>query len=391
MRLETLRIGGMARIALLAATLGMSAMGLAACGSDESPADQGNGGDDAGVEAACPGVVDEAGNCVAKCDDTMCNAGNFCVDNSCKLQCAAHIDCPAGYQCTGSGKKDSDGSDITFCAPSDFPMGEGGYLWPCPNGDECGTDGVCIGAGPGDIDAYCTKYDCQDDSGCPSGMWCGVLRDFHQVCNNPDYPAAGIEPDPGDCIDPASFTADGKTYRLGPVSLLRNACLRRNYCAECDTDMDCSLNAGYVCVKTDASQKGYCSRSCTEAKQSCPWEGASTCSVVDSAKGDTCNPTYGACAGNKDVCSPCRNDDDCWDSSSSTRRMCLRSMFSLEPYCVDIDTKCQADADCPKSGAGVQMQCMTDPAYAGSLLDHVCYPADNGLLQPGHPSCYPAP
>jgi hypothetical protein len=396
MRLETSRIRACARIALVATTLGLSSLALPACGSDETPAEpNNNGGDtDAGADVVtCPGVIDDAGKCVAKCEDSMCNAGNYCVENTCRLVCSAHADCPTGYECTGKGKKDSDGSDVFYCAPDAQPMGEGEFLWPCPNGDECKADPawMCMGVGPGDADAYCTRYDCHSDADCPGGMWCATIRDFHKVCGNDNIPMPGIDPEPGDCIDPASFTTDGKTYRLGPISLLRNVCVRRGYCAECDSDVDCSLNNGYVCVKADPNQKGYCSRSCTEAKQSCPWEGASTCAVVDPAKGDTCNPTYGACTGNGDPCTPCRNDEDCWDPSSPVRKACLRSSFSLEPYCVDLDTPCTTNTDCPTSPGGRRMQCLNSTDYKGSILYDRCYPSDNGLLTPGHPSCYKAP
>ncbi len=393
MRLEPLRIGTAVRIALLATTVGLSAMALAACGSDANSANGGNA--DAGPDVtACTGITDDAGNCVTKCDDSMCNTGNYCVDNACRLVCTSHLDCPSGYQCLGSGVKDSDASQVHYCAPATQPMGEGEYLWPCPNGTECKNDPewLCLGAGAGDADAYCSKYDCQSDADCPGGMWCGVVRDFHKVCGNAAYPAPGITPDPGDCVDPANFTASGHTYRLGPMTLLRNMCLPRGYCTECNDDLDCSLVRGNICVKTDPNQKGYCSRACQGTK-SCPWEGASTCATVESSKGDTCNPTYGACVGNKDVCTPCRNDEDCWDASLPTRRACLSNSFTGERFCVDLDKACKADADCPKPPeAGKNMQCMTASAYQGSLLYQRCYPPDNGTtLNPGQPSCYRAP
>lgn len=387
-----MRLGFSARVALLAGVVGVFAMALSACSSSTAAAQPEH--QDAGADtSACTGVLDEAGVCGPKCDDSLCNPGNYCVNNACQLACTSHLDCPAGWQCFGGNKKDSDGSDVSLCEPAKAPIGEGEYLWPCPKGDECKQDPswMCNGL-VGDPDAYCTKFDCATDADCAGGMWCGIMRDFHTVCGQEaTYPSIG-DPDPGACIDPADFTKDGKTYRLGPATLIRNVCLKRGYCAECESDLDCSLTPGNLCVKTAANSKGYCSKGCAPDKGGCPWEGASTCAEAVPSKGATCNPTYGACVGNKDVCTPCRNDMDCWDPSSPGRKMCLRAMNSLEPYCVDLDTACASDTDCPVVQPGnVRMKCIVDPAYVGSIIYQRCYPRDNGTLVSGHTSCYHAP
>ena len=87
----------------------------------------------------------------------------------------------------------------------------------------------------------------------------------------------------------------------------------------------------------------------------------------------------------------CRNDLDCWQPGDKNRKACLRGTMSNEPYCIDFDFECNKNEDCPESPGGVRMQCLNNPAYKESLLYKRCYPADNGVLSQGQPSCYPNP
>ena len=135
---------------------------------------------------------------------------------------------------------------VTTCAPS-----------------EC-RPFFCKTTGAGDLDAYCTHHDCSGDPDCPAGYYCGVTRDPHDICGNTcdgglcSHNASPCDVDGDcqkgnspfcgetaeDCIDPASFEADGAQYVEGSVCLLRRTCLERPPCVPCETNLDCSRIGG---------------------------------------------------------------------------------------------------------------------------------------------------
>lgn len=333
----------------------------------------------------CEFGTDDAGLCIPKCDPSACNEGNICVNNACVLACTRHVDCPDGFDC--SPAQDDNGQAVTICAKRTYASEAGQFLAPCPMGDECDEANkfTCLGAGPGDADAYCTRWDCTSDADCPSGLACEPIRVGTKVCGRDDY---GDAEDPNPCIEPSDYTKDGATYREGPITLLRNACVKRRYCSVCDSDLDCSRSPDLVCSKTDSNAQGICAPACNPKVGGCPWMGASTCEESSSVA--VCRPTYGACVGDGSACSPCRNDLDCWSSDSSTRNICWRSAMG-EPFCIDMDTRCATDDDCPVAPSGLRMHCMVE-VPASSWAYRRCLPPDNGTpANPGHLSCWAAP
>ena len=57
-----------------------SAIGVAGCGDDEGEGTGGSGQGGSGGIICEGGIVDEDGNCIAKCDPAKCVANNVCAD-----------------------------------------------------------------------------------------------------------------------------------------------------------------------------------------------------------------------------------------------------------------------------------------------------------------------
>ena len=145
-------------------------------------------------EKCAGGVTNDAGECFAKCQPELCvvlpgdggpvlsDGGvpvNACVDNTCMLRCDSHRDCTIGTESCLEADEDGDAGVTNVCQPS----GHAGILDPCPAGNsDCLAGLVCNTRGEGDGEAYCTIDGCMTDDECPAGLYCGVVRDPHQIC-----------------------------------------------------------------------------------------------------------------------------------------------------------------------------------------------------------------
>lgn len=406
--------------ALIGSLAALVTFSVAACGDDG-----GGDGNTGGKSTTCAGVELADGSCVPKCDPAKCVEGNTCVNNVCSLVCTGHGDCGVGQQC-GASVEDDTGAAIATCQLSDKSGFIGMYCpfgnecddkFTCPSGESCGasvcgggecvgdpslcpaddpecnlgtcaTDGtvcfvptctpdqcrplICLSAGVGDADAVCTNHDCQADTDCGPGFYCGVTRDPHQICGTDKG-----EEEP--CVDPANFGANGHTYQEGPASLLRNTCLPRPQCAPCESDLDCSAIIGWDATDGSVSPLG-------EPMRCIPIGGANHCAQTCTQAGDCdpdyacatdiglCVPKFGSCTGSGGFCEPCLNDLHCSDASGSS--ICLE-LSGNQTACFDIsfpDT-CTSDNDCPVSAGGFKGECLdegeglvpSDGAY------HRCY------------------
>lgn len=278
------------------------------------------------------GLSCTAGRCglpeAAACKAASECSSDACDDGTCKRPCNRLSDCAVGTECVGLvvGKKPG----VCKGKPSLAP---GRYSQPCPKGregKECDADAGfrCIGL-KGDPDAYCSKPgDCAADGGCPIGYWCGGIR--------------------GDAKEGEGIPASQRT------------CVKRTFCAPCDTDTDCGFTFGAKCVP-DVDGVKFCSTSCTPDKRSCRF--GAECVAVGG--GDfACRPDAGTCARAKPTgCDPCRNDLDCGPGG-----YCLGDTIpgAIDKpsvrWCV---TPCgTADGDgkrtCPKSPNGVEMICLDE-------------------------------
>ena len=459
--------------------------------------------DGTGGEPVCKnGIVDAAGNCVAKCDPAKCLEDNVCADNACRLLCTSHEECILGTQECAATVEDDTGRTVQVCAESGrqpalngngYPEGSygtpclfgdancGDYQSACPNGLECNfgaqceagtceldaavcgedpqcnvgrcseggqrctfntctqeecTPFVCIGAGEGDADAYCSHRDCDDDSECPAGFYCGVTADPHSICGptcNGSTCSGGPNDggncgDDGDCqvgnsnycgtttqgcIDPAGDNG-GAQYVEGTLCLMRNTCLKREPCTPCSGNLDCSLGADVCQIHLGAN---VCARLCDSPDDCTPDEicvgylaatgklgtcGATPtvdCNVPEDCPtpGDTCSersvcvPASGKCdasdaPGNK-FCYHCVDDRDCGPPGSSMA--CVEVGGNMKG-CFDLafPDACTTDNDCPLSPSGLHGECLdqAEGLSPGDSVYHRCYFPYKNLTQKF--SCY---
>ena len=293
---------------------------------------------DAGGPRKCVGgVINDAGVCEAKCDPSKCLANNTCVNNHCELKCTAHSQCNQYVQQCLPAKEDDTGADIFTCQNTPVKI----YGDPCPNGDECSSDETCIWSGPGDGKAYCTS-DCLEDSDCPGGYECGYLRDPHEVCDSdPKKGNNGLCGNTDDTCLPAGTPG----YTEDTYCFQKRVCMKKDVCATCTSDVDCSWSPGTKCTLVAGENR--CAAPCASSADcardfACSPEGF-------------CIPRAGACTDSKagTFCSPCRYDTDC-----AKPYTCV-GLHAEEKACIDMTfgTECGTDADCPVSPGGLHGQC----------------------------------
>ncbi len=97
--------------------------------------------------------------------------GFSCVDGECNYECRSHADCVAVGHCA---PRTVEGERRNFCVHDDTPPEAGKHYSSCPNGTECADASLCLGAGVGDLDAYCS-IDCASDDDCAAGYYCGSI------------------------------------------------------------------------------------------------------------------------------------------------------------------------------------------------------------------------
>jgi hypothetical protein len=302
--------------------------------------------------------------------DAECDARNgfSCVQGECRIPCSSHFECAAVGSCESIGEG-------SFCKVTQAAK-PGQYYTHCP----------CLGAGPADLDAFCSA-DCASQDDCPDGYRCGTAG--ATPCTN----QCGLVGQQVEGCVPASEIGPGKRYQCEePFGLVRRVCVRNTFCAPCDKDEDCFGMPGQICAKDQSGLK-ICTYPCDPAVPSCPWGDATECGVWDEERGvPTCAHRFGSCRGSGKGCEPCIENADC-----GARGFCSRSSFTGERFCVDLSVSCNcgdaADANgtceghgCPESPGGLPMTC------ADSSLGKHCFGANSteGPLDSAQTGCWSA-
>lgn len=331
------------QLGILGAALALVGAGTTAgCGSDPcSTCDTGSGGSTSSGGTAGTGSA-RSGPCSS---DATCDTahGFSCAAGECRYPCSTHFDCEGQGVCdavTDNGTRLG-----TYCTLFDEPSAAGQYYTRCPNYTECDADAgfVCLGAGVGDADAYCSGT-CAADGDCPQGFFCDAVSD-----------SSGAE----------------QLY-----------CVRRRFCAPCETDADCLTVAGQVCARDQSGEK-ICTSLCDTSVDSCPWGNATLCGNWDDELGQpTCAHRYGSCHGEGKGCEPCVRDQDCPTgfcngSGYTGERWCVDS--SVECNCDGLETKnhiCAAGNGCPRTPGGLKMSCYDFSRGEGDPVAHACFGAN---------------
>lgn len=270
----------------------------------------------------------------APCDSAKCALGNTCLplngETKCRKTCSSNADpatsCPFGYTCT-----DTEQADVPpFCVQDTALRPDGNPIEPRSGqwGAKCQANlGIenpgcdveqgfyCYGVSPTDGDAYCTRYDCEKDSDCGAGFWCGKINQTPNV-----------------------MTA--KRTTIGEV---QNVCLRRTYCATCKVDLDCPpiLGTAQHCIE-DASGARVCAPECATSRN-CPNE--ARCVDLGFAS-KVCYPRATACVGDGSLCSPCRVDTDCGEDG-----VCVKGQYTTEKACAKKSTTSCGTSEDPTQGS----------------------------------------
>jgi hypothetical protein len=321
-----------------------------------------------GGKAAGPSGRFSSCDASSDCDEAH---GFFCFEGECTYACSSHADCIEVGHCDS---RIVDGERRQLCVRDEEPPKPGQLYTSCPRGDECEEAPLCLGAGAGDLDAYCT-VGCGGDDDCAAGYFCG------SVTRAPCSDACGLAGQPSDprCVSADQIGAD-KPYQCGDRGVERSVCRLREFCASCDTDADCLGMPNQVCAR-DASGAKICTRLCDARTRSCPWGNAAECGVFDEELGlATCSHRYGSCHGDGETCSPCTSDADCPNGG------CTGSSFTGERWCINFRTTCDCEGEadgtglcasggCPKSPSGLQLNCVGSP---DSDLFNICYAANSG-------------
>jgi hypothetical protein len=352
-----------ARGSSLLAALALSVIALAGgCSDSKKPADGSSGSSTSGRFDDCTS------------DDQCDQAHGFsCVMGMCSYECTQHSDCVAVGHCEAITLA---GERRQFCVRDKAPPEPGKLYTACPNGTECADKLLCVGAGPGDLDAYCT-VDCSSDDDCGVGYYCGTLTRLacEKTCDA-DAAPAGTQ-----CVS-SDQIGKGKPFYCNDLgNLERKVCRQREFCASCETDADCLAVPNQVCAKDQTGAK-ICTRLCDTNTRSCPWGNAAECAVFDKDLGlPTCAHRFGKCHGDGGTCEPCVTNQDCPNGA------CTSSSFTGERWCVNFDTKCECkngvdasgtcnDGGCPPSPDGLTLECLVRDSPSSQV--GVCYAANSG-------------
>ena len=254
---------------------------------------------------------------------------------------------------------DAEGLSGHFCDPGQTQK-PGQFYTRCAAGTECDAANAffCVGAGAGDLDAYCTT-DCTNDTSCAPGYACTPL------VRPPCQDICDLQGNPKDrqCV-PSDQIGVGKPFQCGERGVTRNACRPRKFCSPCESDADCLAVGNQICAKDESGTK-ICTQLCDLKHPSCPWGTAAKCGVWDAdLKQATCAHRFGQCRGSGKSCEPCLQDSDC-----GAQGVCTGSNFTGERWCVDFTVSCGCDAaadsngictggGCPESPSGLSLMCV---------------------------------
>ena len=237
--------------------------------------------------------------------DPGCKAGNEKIGGTCRLLCSTQGECPSLFSCVSSSD-----SPKTYCKENPAGIGTGPTQFGSPcnatlkkKTDHPDCDSAngfkCLGTGPTDAEAYCSKYDCAADSECPGGFFCGKLNEAPNVSN--------------------SARSFGQST---------TACMKRSaFCSPCVNDADCK-SRGYAgpalhCLGTVGAK--FCSSECLN-DGGCNRD--SSCSADAGGGLKACAPISGSCKGNGALCSRCNADADCAEGG-----YCLEQEYTKERAC----------------------------------------------------------
>jgi cysteine-rich repeat protein len=282
------------------------------------------------VDGAC--VVQPAGPGEPCSETRACKAdsGLACAQGYCRATCSSVADgCASGFECLALPAGDPSGAP-GVCLPGGKLSGPGQYGTFCPDAMICDKAAgfFCKGV-PGDASAFCTQKDgCATDTDCPAAFWCGSVT-------NPIDDKGNIDFD-------------------HPIK----ACLTREFCSPCATDLDCSAKTGGICVP-DVNGEKFCSLPCNPGKNSCQIG----VSCVDLGDGrSACRPDVGVChvADAPKGCDPCRIDTDCGPGG-----LCNNGAVGNKPGMRWCSTPCGGpDASgkntCPIAPNGAEMVCLDE-------------------------------
>jgi hypothetical protein len=300
---------------------------------------------DAGEPRKCVGgVLKPDGTCEAKCDPSRCVANNTCVGNKCVLKCSSHTQCQRYSQSCLPTVEDDTQAAVNVCTNVETVF----YGDPCPFGEECAAGLYCNRTGPGDGRSYCTPT-CLADPDCPAGYECGFVRDPRELCGVSglgESSLCGGENNTEPCLDTSVAPTDNSgEFVRGAICLQHRLCLKKEACAQCQTDLDCSW-AGLDCVSAGADGKR-CFARCIQD---------SDCDADKLCGEGHCIPKAGSCTGDG-FCSGCRSDMDC------TFGFTCYQLHGNEKGCVDLRTPtsggCTSDLDCPLSPGGRRGLCIS--------------------------------
>ncbi len=389
---------------LLSTALALAAASFVGAGCNKTETDPGPKAKDCADQGGVLVDVDGTEVCEAKCDASKCFEGNTCVGNRCKLVCTKHSDCFSQLEgdeinqgCVAvtedSATGLNDGASIHVCdAVLSHPL----VGLPCPLGHECDTqptacpDGtpcdyggcdpahckplVCRTDGLNDAEAYCTTVDCATEADCAPGYYCGVIRAGEIVPGATCTTAKGDDDFqvPCDQIE-ATNASIGGTLKEGPVSLVRNACIKREPCAPCASSVDCSLRADMQCVQVGSTF--HCAETCL-IDADCADDFA--CAGAAAPQVGFCVPRVGTCVppATNNFCYPCLNDLDCGPAGPGNTQACADLALG-QRGCFDasFSTSCTVDSQCPLSPSGRNGECL-DEAEGVAPTDsvyHTCY------------------
>jgi hypothetical protein len=397
------------------------------------------------------------------CVDGVCSdTGDPCVGMPCGAQdCKPSLFCPNGLQCDPYACGGVPHNCVRDC-PGDGPCNVG----KCAGTDEfcvytdpesCPACKVmtCVSVGEGDANAYCATSDCalaaqtpEDDpeaeplEACAPGFYCGNVRDPHDICGPTCGGTCNGGPIAGstcssdsqcqkgndatcgttmeECISPEQTNPQfGATFFEGPRCLMRSACLKRDTCAPCENNIDCSLGNGDVCISL--FEDLVCARFCGVDSDCRPdhWCAefiglsgktgtCATATTIECADADECPngeacvprsiciPKGGPCRADPSLppeqrfCQHCVDDTDCAAPGDPGQWACLQ-VTNGEHACIDtaLPWPCTVDSDCPASPGGAFGECLDEGegVQPSSSAYHRCYfpfSAANGRF-----TCFP--
>lgn len=309
----------------------LAAATLSAC-SDE-------GGDDAPtLSGGIPGEgceTDAAIGCQREGDDgfyirVTCSSGSWTLLET----------CPAGTYCLESF--DQDGAvSATGCIEDDEKGAKGD------------VDASGGGGGGGPTSAVGLGATCESNADCKEGFSCYEFdSDGSKACS----------------VTCGSHNDCPTGTRCNPVqgTLL---CTLPDYCDPCESDDTCGPDAP-ICLKLDAGQPGFCTRSCIIGDTKCV-PGSSCEPFGGDVDKFACQPDYGSCDGGGEHCAPCKVATDC-----SPGTECFQASPDDERFCAQI-----CDPSSPEKGCPVGFKCA---AYGqkGYCYREIDVPNEDGELEP---------